>query len=165
MKYSERDGLSRLDTAIKSVNGDTPIIININGNFKRVQIGDFIDKLLIEYKNNIEFHSPENANMELLELKNDDIFIQSVNKIGKISWEKISHITRHDPSDLIYCIKTRFGRQVKVVESKSLLVWNGKEFTPKDSKKLVIGDLVPVVSQCSKWNGEPINSIKISDYQ
>jgi hypothetical protein len=156
---SGREGL--IDTAVKSVTGDTELIIKENGMMKRVCIGEWVDTHLEQNKEQIKHHTPEEANMELLKLQGETL-IQSTDNHGNMSWEKITHITRHDPSEYITIIKTKHGREVKVVDSKSLLVWNGFEYEPKDTKDVVIGDKVPVAIRCDP--SEITHSIKISDY-
>ena len=63
-----------------------------------------------------------------------------------MSWEKITNITRHDPSEFIYHINTKSGRDVKVVASKSLLVWNDttNQYEPKETGDIKPGDKVPI---------------------
>jgi intein/homing endonuclease len=94
--------------------------------------------------------------MELLDIEKTNVYIPTTNNKGNMSWEKITKITRHDPSKSIYKIKTKFGREVKVVESKSLLIWNdeNKEFEPKLTTDVRIGDYVPVSFNLQKnlWN-------------
>ena len=80
-----------------------------------------LDKHLDENKNEIE-HLPEKE-QELLKLK-DDAYISTTDDDGHVSWGEITAITRHDPGKEMYKIYTESGRDVKVVESKSLIVWN-----------------------------------------
>ena len=60
--------------------------------------------------------------MELLNTNN--IYVPTVDDNGEVTWGEITAITRHDPGDKLYEIKTSGGRSVIVTESKSLLVWN-----------------------------------------
>ena len=75
-------------------------------------------------------------------------------------------ITRHDPSELIYIIKTKGGRIVKVVESKSLLIWNSEidEYEPTLTTDIKIGDYVPVCCNLSNKNVKQINYINMENY-
>ena len=133
-----------IDQAIKSVTGDTPIIIQENGEIKRVLIGDWIDSYLEKNINKIK-HQPE-KDMELLKLDNNKVYIPTIDDFGNISWENIKAVTRHDPGNELYEIKTYGGRKVIVVQSKSLLVWNDKteKFEEKLTKDIKIGEYVPV---------------------
>jgi DNA-directed RNA polymerase beta' subunit len=136
---SGRQGL--IDTAIKSVTGDTPIIIIENKNAKYVNIGDWIDNHL---KNNpTRIKRLTSLDTELLELAND-IYVPTTNKNGNVSWGIVSAVTRHDPGKTLYEIKTHGGRNVIVTESKSLLIWNNNEFQQTLTKNVKVGDCVPV---------------------
>lgn len=139
---SGREGL--IDTAVKSVTGDTSLIISDNHILKRIEIGAWIDQNLENNKDKIIYYDEKDANMELLDIDNMNVYIPTTTNQGNMSWEKVTKITRHDPSEFIYHIKTKYGREVKVVKSKSLLIWNGNEYEPKDMTEVNIGDKVPV---------------------
>ena len=132
-----------IDTAIKSVSYDTTVVILENGEMKYIQIGEWIDKHLDENKNEIE-HLPEKE-QELLKLK-DGAYISTTDDDGHVSWGEITAITRHDPGKEMYKIYTESGRDVKVVESKSLIVWNEelKKFIEKPTPEIKVGDYLPV---------------------
>ncbi len=159
-----REGL--IDTAVKSVTGDTAIIIVENNIPKRVQIGDWIDEHLKNNKDKIIEYDEKDANMELLDIDSLNVLIPTTTNKGAMSWEKVTKITRHDPSEFIYVIKTKHGREVKVVESKSLLIWNEKnnEYEPKLTTEVKIGDYVPVSINLKNKNVEEINVINMENY-
>lgn len=158
-----------IDTAIKSVSYDTTIVILENGEIKYVQIGEWIDKHLDENKNEIE-HLPEKE-QELLKLK-DGAYISTTDDDGNVSWGEVTAITRHDPGKEMYKIYTESGRDVKVVESKSLIVWNEelKKFIEKPTPEIKVGDYLPVTMnlECPPiMNSENIlcsSNEKISEY-
>ncbi|MDD4930613.1 MAG: LAGLIDADG family homing endonuclease [Candidatus Colwellbacteria bacterium] len=135
-----REGV--IDTAVKSVTKETTIIIIEDGDAKYVQIGEWIDDLMNGNKNIV--HQDE-QNMETLELEKET-YISTTDNDGNVSWEEISHATRHDPSKNIYKVTTYGGRSVVVAESKSLLVWNKEKrvleqiYTPD----IKVGDYLPV---------------------
>jgi len=72
--------------------------------------------------------------MEYLEIE-DDVIIPSGDSEGNVKWEKISAITRHDPSEKLYEVKTYGGKSVIAAESETLLVWDDEEniFKPINS--------------------------------
>jgi len=143
---ASREGL--IDTAIKSVTGDTPIIILKNNITKRVLIGDWIDKLLENGRENVK-HFKE-RDMELLDLEHN-IYIPTTDLSGNVSWGLIKSITRHDPGKELYEIQTLGGREVIVTESKSLLIWNNtvKQFTRTSTPEVSVGDYVPTTMRLS----------------
>ena len=142
-----REGL--VDTAVKSVTGDTDIVIYQRNKLSRVKIGDWIDNQLHPPRDGdddrcrIEFY-PNEANMELLRI--GGVYIPTVDEHGTLTWGEITAITRHDPSPHLYLITTKSGRQVRVVESKSLLVFDSFTQTLKQTQtaNVSIGDFLPV---------------------
>ena len=138
-----REGL--IDTAVKSVTGDTPIIIIEDGECKCVNIGDWIDGKMDKPENKelIEQFGPEDANMEMLGVK-DGIYIPSCDYVGNIIWGKITNVSRHDPGDILYNIRTKGGRELIVTKSKSLIIWNKDKFENIATPDVKIGNCVPV---------------------
>ncbi len=159
---SGREGL--IDTAVKSVSWDTKLIILDNGKVKNIKIGEWIDSDLANNKEKVIHYDEKDANMELLNL-DKDVFIPTTTNNGNMSWEKVTKITRHDPSEYIYKVTTKSGRDVKVVESKSLLIWDKelKRYEEKDMKDIKIGDKVPV-SINLKNNLNEIKFINMKEY-
>ncbi len=136
---SGREGL--IDTAIKSVTGDTPIVILEDGECKRVLIGDWIDEHMAKRPKDIE-RLPA-MDQELLQLKTQT-YVPTCDDDGHMSWGEMTAITRHDPTTRMFKVTTQGGRSVTVVESKSLIVWNGQQFIEKPTPELKIGDFLPV---------------------
>jgi DNA-directed RNA polymerase beta' subunit len=143
---SGREGL--IDTAVKSVTGETPIIIIEDGEAKRVEIGPWIDSQLKTNSKEVEQYDESQANLELLNIKND-VSIPTMDADGKMSWGKITAVTRHDPGEKIYEIKTHGGRDVIVSAGKSLLIYNTKtsKFEEKPTPDVKVGDYVPVTAK------------------
>jgi DNA-directed RNA polymerase beta' subunit len=139
--FACREGL--IDTAIKSVTRDTPIIIIENNQPKYVQIGEWIDNILDNNKENIKHE--EYLQMELFDLENK-VYIPTMDYDGKVTWGDIVAITRHDPGEVLYEIKTSGGRNVTVTASKSLLIWNNitNQFKEVLTSEIKVGDFVPV---------------------
>ena len=139
-----REGL--IDTAVKSVTWETPIVITESGVPKYVRIGEWIDGHLdaAVAKERVR-HFPEEKNMELLDLQ-EDVFIPTVDADGNVTWGKLTAVTRHDPGERLYKVTTEGGREVTVAESKSLLVWDAttEKFAEIMSDKVKVGDYMPV---------------------
>jgi DNA-directed RNA polymerase beta' subunit len=141
-----REGL--IDTAVKSVTGDTPILIIENGYTKYINIGEWIDSKIDNPDNKtlVEQFGPEDANMEMLGLFENEAYIPTCYHDGKVIWGKMTNVSRHDSGDILYEIVTKSGRKVKVTKSKSLIIWNAdkQEFVSMETDKVKIGDAVPV---------------------
>ena len=144
-----REGL--IDTAVQSVTGDTPIIVLEDGKSKYVKIGDWIDGHLAEAAaNNEEIRVfPDQHNMEFYKFpENKKMYIPTGTNNGETSWGEMTAITRHDIGGDLFEVKTYAGRVVKVVDSKSLLVWDGSEntFKVKNTSDVRVGDFVPAIT-------------------
>jgi DNA-directed RNA polymerase beta' subunit/intein/homing endonuclease len=152
-----------IDTAVKSVTWDTPVVLIDNNIPIYTEIGKWIDNQL-DNKNNIQHvQHHKDRNLELLNTNN--IYIPTTDENGIITWGSVTAITRHDPGDKLYKIKTLGGREVTVTESKSLLVWNPitKKFKEISTPDISIGDALPVTE---KLCDPPIiiNNIDMSNY-
>jgi DNA-directed RNA polymerase beta' subunit len=142
-----RDGL--IDTAIKSVTGDTPIVIYDKttvhgGTSKYVMIGDWIDNILDMNKDKVQHF--EEREMEYLVVEDSKLYIPTTDADGNVTWGHITAITRHLPGKELYEIKTLGGKKVIVTESKSLLIYNHstKKFEHTSTPLVKPGDFVPV---------------------
>jgi DNA-directed RNA polymerase beta' subunit len=157
---SGREGL--IDTAVKSVTGDTPIIILEDGKTRRVKIGDWIDSQLTIRTKEVEHF--DDRNLELLQLTNS-VFIPTADTDGKVTWGSITAITRHDPGDQLYEIKTLGGKSVIVTESKALLIWDSesKTFQRMATPDVRPGHYVPVTMNLAT---PPViyNSVDMANY-
>jgi DNA-directed RNA polymerase beta' subunit len=140
-----REGL--IDTACKSICGDMEILLMYNGKTKVVKIGEWIDEYMNKRLNIVE-RRPEHQDTEVIDfLDTEEYYMPTGDKNGKTSWGRITHITRHDPGELLYEVKTQSGRSVKVVESRSLLIYNPstKTFDQKLTSQVKIGEYVPMI--------------------
>jgi len=139
-----------IDTAVKSVTWETPIVIIENGNPKYIEIGRWIDGYLDNNNNKDKVKHYTEKQMELLDLDvSENIYIPTTNSDGIVTWGEITALTRHDPGKELYEIKTSGGRNVIVTESKSLLIWNKekKQFIETYTPQIKIGDFVPVTNE------------------
>ena len=158
-----------IDTAVKSVTWETPIVVVENEIPKYVKIGEWIDGHLSNNSNGIQ-HMTE-QNMEYLELTHP-IKIVTMDYDGNVSWETITAVTRHDPGEKLFKIKTKAGRYVTVTANKSLLVWNEElqQFREKYTEDIKVGDFVPVAKNVRDYRpdggdmDESIMSIPMEKY-
>ena len=153
-----------IDTAVKSVTWETPIVIIENQKPMYIEIGKWIDGQLDTAKPGEVQHFTERQ-MELMNIDSDTVYIPTTDEDGNVTWGEVTAITRHDPGTELYEIKTSGGKSVIVTESKSLLIWNPetkklKEMLTPDIK---VGDCVPVTESLCK---PPVvlNEIDMSDY-
>jgi DNA-directed RNA polymerase beta' subunit len=144
-----------IDTAVKSVTWETPIIVVENEVPKYVKIGEWIDAHLATEgaSNKIQYMTEQN--MEYLELTHP-IKIVTMDYDGNVSWETITAVTRHDPGEKLFKIKTKAGRYVTVTANKSLLVWNEElqQFREKYTEEIKVGDFVPVAKNVCDYSAD-----------
>lgn len=154
-----------IDTAVKSVTWETPIVIIENKSARYTEIGRWIDAQLDEPENKSHVQHFTERQMELLNINEGDVFIPTTDENGVVTWGPVTAITRHDPGTELYEIKTTGGRSVIVTESKSLLIWNAetKKLKEMPTPEIKVGDCVPVTRELC----EPpivIKSLDISSY-
>jgi len=143
--HAQSGRIGLIDTAVKSVTWETPVIVVENNEPKYVKIGEWIDGLLDSNLEKIQYF-PEKEQELLTFDDNVNVIIPTTDDYGNISWGPITAITRHDPGTEIYKLRTVSGREVKVVESKSLIVWNEttREFKETPTSEIKVGDCLPV---------------------
>ena len=141
-----------IDTAVKSVTWETPIVVVENNEPKYVKIGEWIDGHM-EKSGRIQ-HMKE-KNMEYLEIDHN-VTISTMDYDGNMSWGNITAVTRHDPGNVLYKITTHGGRSVIVTENKSLLVWKHElnQFREEYTEKINVGDFVPVAKNICKYDNK-----------
>ena len=143
-----------IDTAVKSVTWETPIIIVENDVPKYVKIGEWIDEHIGQDLNMTRIQHMEEQNMEYLELTHP-VKIVTMDYEGCVSWESITAVTRHDPGEKLFKITTRAGRNVTVTANKSLLIWNAElnQFREEYTEDVKVGDFVPVAKNVCEYSG------------
>jgi hypothetical protein len=143
-----REGMT--DTSIKSVTGDTSIVVWINGVSKVVQIGEWIDAQIAGADpSTITTDGPDQLNLQTLQLPAGKIAIPTCDSAGNVTVAAMSAVCRHDNDGVLYEVKTKSGRAVTVPGSKALLVWNGEAFCDQSVKDTKIGDFMPVIGKGS----------------
>jgi len=150
-----------IDTAVKSVTWETPIVFIENNKPVYIEIGKWVDEKLKTNSEKVQHFS--DRNLELL--NTNQIYIPTTDEDGIVTWGEVTAVTRHDPGTQLYEIQTSGGRQVTVTESKSLLIWNPetKKFKEMLTPDIKVGDCVPVTGELCN---PPVilDSICVSDY-
>ena len=138
-----------IDTACKSVTWETPIVIMQEGQPLYTEIGRWIDGIIDTAKDVTKY---DEKNMELVNIPNDLVFVPTMDENGVVTWEEITAVTRHDPGNVLYEMKSLGGRSVIVTESKSLLIWNEEKqvFNEVLTPEIKVGDYLPVTMELCK---------------
>ena len=150
-----------IDTAVKSVTWETPVVVVENDEPKYVKIGEWIDSHI---SSSSAVQRMTEQNMEYLELDHP-VKIVTMDYDGHVSWETVSAVTRHDPGEKLYKITTHAGRYVTVTANKSLLVWNAElgQFREKYTDEIKVGDFVPVAKHVRDYRADECNTHECND--
>ena len=152
-----------IDTAVKSVSWETPIVLLDHGKPIYTEIGRWIDGIIDGSKPDT-VQKYEEKNMELVNIDSGVVYVPTMDENGVVSWEEITAVTRHDPGNVLYEIKSMGGRSVIVTESKSLLIWNAEKrvFNEVRTPEIKVGDCLPVTAELGE---APItlNSVSLAD--
>ena len=151
-----------IDTAVKSVTWETPIVLMDEGKPIYTEIGRWIDGIIDTSKDVKKY---DEKNMELVNIPEGVVYVPTMDENGVVTWEEITAVTRHDPGNVLYEIKSLGGRSVIVTESKSLLIWNAEKgvFNEVLTPEIKVGDCLPVTMDLC----EPpivLNEIQMSDF-
>jgi DNA-directed RNA polymerase beta' subunit len=160
-----------IDTAVRSVTWDTPVVVLQGDQARHVRIGEWVDALLAAAAPSGKVQLfPQDRNMELLELSDlpdvsgMHVFVPTADADGRASWGRLTAVTRHDPGDRLFRVTTAAGRQVTVADSCSLLVWDAEaqRFMPTQSRDVKPGDLLPV---CARLPAPPlmVDAIRVGE--
>lgn len=142
---AEAVGATTTQMTLNSVAPHERILIqDLTGAAHLLKIGDWIDALLQCDPSKVQ-HIPENRT-QYLELSHP-VTIASPDENGKVTWEKITAVTKHLPVGDLVKIVTRSGREATVTQSKSLLIWDGTKLVQKEGKSVKVDDMVPVFAQ------------------
>ena len=158
-----REGL--VDTACKSVIGETPIYVQENGKLRRVEIGPWIDGLMAAAATDAIVREQE-ANLEMLDIADHSVFVPTVDALGHVSYGHMTAVTRHDPGNVLYRLCTKGGRSVTVTASKSVLAFDfvSRRLKEIEPHKLQVGvSHLPVAihyPQSSElWNPQAVDRL------
>ena len=119
----------------------------ITGEVKCVSdcIGNFCDTLIEEYPEYTFSTGHINSVETLLEKMENEYYVVGVNNDETISWNKISHVSRHPVNGDLIKVTTKSGRQVITTLSHSHLIRVDNSVQPIQGKDLCLGNRIPVI--------------------
>jgi DNA-directed RNA polymerase beta' subunit len=109
---------------------------------------DFIDN---QMKNNKDKTFTDKEDSSYLDLE-EPFYVAGVNQQEKVTWNKISQLTRHLPRGDLVKITTKSGRETTCTLSHSFLKRGERSVDPIKGSELKIGDRVPVISKMDAPN-------------
>lgn len=130
-----------------SVHADEEVIIQKNGTIFEGKISDFIDELIDENKGYKTIDLLEHKDSKIRLVDEENIFIQTVDKYQKVSWQKVSEVSRHPSNGRLIKVTTNSGRSVSATLSHSFLKRNEKtkQIEAIKGSNLKIGDKIPII--------------------
>jgi DNA-directed RNA polymerase beta' subunit len=148
---------------LNSVEYNTPILLDINGKFKKVKIGEYIDnRIKNSKKENIENH-PNDTTLEYI--KDDKVKVLAPTEDGKIIWDNIKAVTKHpvineDGSSTLLKVTTNSGRTIIATKAKGFMKRVNNKIVGVNGDELKIGDYIPISNMLKinkkdiidKWN-------------
>ncbi len=140
-------GEKNTQTTLNSVDWTDKILYLHDENAFVEPIGQMIDRLLIENKENITYIKENRT--EYINLVSG-YMIPSTDENGMVNWYKIEGVTRHFPVGKLVKVTTSSGRTVTATQSKSFLIWNGKKFEGVLGSDVKIGDILPTTCNLIK---------------
>lgn len=137
----------------RSVTSDTIIFIQENNKIKTVEIGKFIDE---KFKTGFE---KEEDNFETKKIKNLKA-ISFNSKTGKVSFENVTKLIRHENDKITYEIKTSEG-WIKTTQDHSIFSLDYKtgKIIEKKASELKKGDFIVTLGKINLNNEKKINKI------
>jgi len=124
-----------------SVTEDCKIIVKENGEFKKITIGELINKQIKEH-GFLDIDGREKS------LNFNGVEIFSVNKNGKVILTKPSKFIKHKVNKQIYEVETRSGKKIKITGDHSLFMLDEKNiFKPVKCRNLKEGDFIAIPSK------------------
>ena len=112
---------------------DTEVIVEVEGNVRRVQIGPLIDSIL------------DNDSRASQEMGCTHLKCVGVSDKEQVSWTNITHVSRHPANGFMLHVTTKHQRVLDMTASHSFLVRRNNRVVAMPGHKLVIGDSLPVV--------------------
>ena len=152
---------------LNSVEYNTPILLDINGKFQKVKIGEYIDNRIKKSKEeNIENH-PNDTTLEYI--RDDKVKVLAPTEDGNIIWDNVKAITKHpvineDGSSTLLKVTTLSGRTLIATKAKGFMKRINNKIVGVTGDELKLGDYIPI-SNVLKINEEnTINSWNITEY-
>lgn len=120
-----------------SVSKNTPILVRINGEIKRVKFED-LDK--IYFKNNKDEY-----------LKVDNLEVLTIDENYKVVWRKVSYLIRHKVKKIVR-IHLEGGAKLEVTGNHSIMLLSENGLISKKASEINVGDYL--ISFVSELKGE-----------
>jgi DNA-directed RNA polymerase beta' subunit len=135
---------------------ETIIRCKSKNNYYNIKIGELIDKILDENEDDIIYLGNQSV---ALDMDKHDYYICGVSEDEKVSWKKISEISRHLPHGNLVKVTTRSNRTTTATLSHSFLKRTLDKIVPIKGSQLKKGDRIPIAKNIPTIDN-PLNLYK-----
>jgi len=140
---------------LNSIDWEEVIIVSENDQIIVKSVGEYIDhkiKLGKNVKRLDDNKENEMGNIYYVDTNEENISAISVDKTGKLSWNKVSALTKHlpinkDGSNDLVKITTKLGKTVTATKAKSFLTRINNEIVPIRGDEIKVGMKVPIIKR------------------
>lgn len=156
---------------LNSVEYNEKILIRDNdmNTCKAVKIGEFIDNIIENTKDQTLLEKHPNDTTLRWTKDTNNYQVISVNEDGKIEWENIEAVTKHPPMNkdgtaTLVKITTRMGRTVIATKAKSFLTRKDNKIVPIRGDEIKIGDYVPIMKNFPNEKNILLDELSLEKY-
>ena len=162
-------GEANQQLTLNSVQWCEQILVKKNGETCVVKIGEFIDKIVDNTKDESLIENHPNDTTLRWTKDTDDYEVISVDEDGAISWKKVEAVTKHpvvneDGSSTLVKVTTRNGRTVTATKAKSFLTRQDNKIVATKGSDLKVGDKLPVMKEFPMNNVEVLDELSLEKY-
>lgn len=165
---SQSIGEKSTQLTLNSVEWNTELLIEVDGVYKRVKIGEWIDsRIKLADVENIENH-PNDTTLEYI--KDCKVRVMAPTEDGNIIWDDVEAVTKHpvinkDGSNTLIKVTLDSGREIIATKGKSFLKRVNNKIKPVEGDKLMVGDFIPVSTIFAKdGDKDDLNEWDYSNY-
>ena len=132
---------------LNSVIYDTPVLLEINGNYEKISIGKYIDNRIENATlENIENHENDTI---LEHIRDDEVKILSALETGEVIWDNVEAVTRHpvvnkDGSNTLIKVTLNSGRTITATKAKGFIKRIDNKLQGVTADELIVGDYLPI---------------------
>ena len=152
---------------LNSIEYNTPILLDINGKFVKVKIGEYIDNRIKKSREeNVENH-PNDTTLEYI--KDDIVKVLAPTETGNIIWDNVKAVTKHpvineDGSSTLLKVTTHSNRVLIATKAKGFMKRVNNKIIGVTGDELKIGDYIPISNVLKINEKNTIDKWDITEY-
>lgn len=135
-----------------SASYDTEVIVKVKKTVQRIRIGELVDKIL------------RNRSRQSQEIPVSHIQCIGVSSTEKVSWARVTHVSRHPANGTMMRVDTAHGRHLEMTASHSFLVRQKNRVVAVKGHELKLGDALPIVKHFPEVEEEIDLPVELARY-